>query len=361
MNHAISEGEEVSSKGSSLNVIDDTTKLSSVFTGHIFGLDLILQFLNLLEIRKILIMFNRSRPKFVPTPTLLREILKKALLSCSRGILVEQPHSQARVIMPTLLLTNEEKTLTLQTMRRLYGFIRNSITSECQLCSLITVKDKVCTFTNNAGEDRELSFKVLLASSQCSDTDCNQIVLWDCCVCKKPCSECLLQVTTCDTCEGKACTDCFQTDGACKNCHFNCDQCAGIFPLNEKVFCEACSNPEGPFCLDCAPQDSNEYDIYYCNKCYQMACVCCVGIITCGICDLRFCNDCNTIYECIKCCSFTCFECKPVNLYKEQVTETLCLEDKCHPGERYHDTCNPRQGHEEYRQKWNKQNKLLGL
>jgi hypothetical protein len=283
-----------------------------------FAFNVILEFLKLEDIVKILTIVHRSEVKFVPSTALLNEIFKKALsTNFSKG------PRKFRAALPTLLmisksddhqylgvaLVTEERTLTLQTMINMYKIIKGSITNECSLCSAITADDKTCTFWKYAEEG--LSFKVSFASSQCSDRECNQIVLWHCNVCMNPCSECLEHVASCEYCDGNMCKNCLLTEDLCKNCGFICVGCENVLIRmdegddDNKLICDVtgpnCVVPAGPYCLDCA--DYEELDIWHCWKCYRMACKMCRPV--------TYCHECKSVDCRYNCNQWCCEDCKP--------------------------------------------------
>jgi hypothetical protein len=96
-------------------------------------------------------------------------------------------------------------------------------------------------------EDRAegLRFKMMFASSQCSDEECSNIVLRHGSVCKNPNSnpnsECSEHVTTCKYCDGKMCEDCMLDESICKGCgkslSFQCNyQWNKSLPLTSHLF-----------------------------------------------------------------------------------------------------------------------------
>jgi hypothetical protein len=169
---------------------------------------------------KILTIVHRRGLKFVPSPALQSEIVQKALLSTSSGI----------PFCSTAMIISEKKTLTLQKIPKLYDFIKESVKSEFEQHIGITVTDNTfkiyqsCTFVSAVEEDRaeRLRFKVIFASSQCSDEECNKIVLWRCFVCKNPNSSDDLQYvsTATEKCARIACSTKI------------CGKIVGLFVLN---------------------------------------------------------------------------------------------------------------------------------
>jgi hypothetical protein len=183
-----------------------------------------------------------------------------------------------------------------------------------------TYHDKICTIWNHE-EEEGLSFKVNFPSSQCSDRECNQIVLWDCCVCWTPCSECFTHVTYCEYCEKRTCKECLVTESLCKECSYRCAGCENLFiELNEpRVVCQglkcdgSCQFSTKPYCSNCAfSEDEDGPNIRACDKCNRMACVDCEDISGCEICFGRFCSECNHVDLCKVCNKFSCDECNPV-------------------------------------------------
>lgn len=250
---------------------------------HNFAFNIILKFLKLQDIMKILTIVHRSGLNFVPSPALLNEIVQKALLSSSSGI----PFCSIAMII------SENKTLTLQKIPKLYDFIKESVTSEFEEDIGITVtnnpleKYQSCTFVNAEEVDRAegLRFKVIFASSQCSDEECNKIVLWHCSICKNPNSECSEHVATCEYCDGKMCEDCLLDEDMCKDCGFVCIECGDVLVEGDdsnKIICggSICGG-SGPYCLDCA-EEHNDLEILTCTGCNIMACGECRPHIYCN-------------------------------------------------------------------------------
>jgi hypothetical protein len=244
---------------------------------------MILEFLKLQDIVKILTIIRENQRRIFPSALLLGEILQKALLPSSLDILFLAKTRD--ILKPALLIISEDKTVTLQTMRKLYQIIRGSITSELEPCPDITVKGRVCTFWNYVEQEKEeeegrLTFKVIFVSSQCSNRECNQIVLWHCCVCERPCSECWEHATSCDYCYGDACEDCLVTEDMCKNCGFICIECEDVIYGN-KMFCDgsrsnrSCPSAIGPYCYSCALPTEGPPKILTCMKCDRIACMEC--------------------------------------------------------------------------------------
>jgi hypothetical protein len=318
--------------GISLDNIEDICEMSNfelLCGSQNFLLNVVLEFLELVEIVKILTIVYRSRLKFVPSPALLKKVLLKGLLSSSSGIPFHS-NSQDKEAKPTLSMISEEKTLTLHTMRKLHDFIKRSIKKECKPCSTISFDSKICTFWNCADGENGLSFKVIFASSQCSDRECDKIVLWHCCMCETPCSECLIHITKCDHCQVEACKDCFVSEKMCKRCGFRCIGCETLFIEDEepRVLCEGsrcgqpCPSKAGPYCSNCAWPEVGFYpDIGYCSKCSRSACGVCDTIMGCEICTEQFCEECD-LNICHKCNGMFCFDCRPMPPC-EQVKETL--------------------------------------
>jgi hypothetical protein len=123
---------------------------------------------------------HRNQPTFVPLSTLITEILHKTLLSSSLyGQTRNMPslHGQTMGMMSILKMISEDKMLTLQTMRMIYDFVKRSVKGKCEPSNAITIQDKVGTFWYGTESGRELSSKVNFASSQCSDQNCDKIVL----------------------------------------------------------------------------------------------------------------------------------------------------------------------------------------
>jgi hypothetical protein len=303
-----------------------------------FSFNLILEFLELADVVKLLTIVHSSQPKFIPTSTLLSEILRKALLF---SLLAIPFYSIDRKKRPTLLMISKDKTLTLHTMHQLYDFIKESISSEYEPCiakfdsffQCITSHDELCTIWSHAGQGEDewrdgLSFKMIFASSQCSDRECNQIVLWHCGICESPCSECAIHVTLCDFCYETACTDCLVTDNLCKDCGFICVECEGLFIAEEviKFICEGsecgCSCPiaAGPYCSSCAwPEDRPVPHISFCCRCCRMACMECDIIMWCETCKDQYCYECMPPYVCYVCTRMICDICEPTILHCKQV------------------------------------------
>jgi hypothetical protein len=211
-----------------------------------FAFNVILESLKLQDIVKILTVVHRSGLKFVPSPALLSEIVHKALPSTASGI----------PFYSTAMIISENKSLTLQTIPKLYDFIKESVTSEFEQHIGITVSDNKlerypsCTFVNALEEDRAegLRFKIIFASSQCSDEECNKIVLWRCQKCKNPNSECSDHVRTCEHCDGKMCEGCLLDESVCKDCGFICIECGDVSVEgddSDKIICE------GSICTYC--------------------------------------------------------------------------------------------------------------
>jgi hypothetical protein len=258
-----------------------------------FAISIILEFLELNEILRILIIVNKRRLKFVPSPGLLDEILQQAIRFSSAAERQEGEYhtfpssTQDRETKPTLLIISEDKTLTLHTMRNLYDFIKMSIKSECEPCcwiNSITVIDKTCTFWNYGNHVERLSFKVIFSSSaQCSDQNCNGIVLWHCDVCKNPCSECLAHVTLCEICDKGTCKDCIVAEDLCKNCSFFCSNCDDLIP-HAPYGSYVCEGPDDGPC---------PYSLPYCNNCDHLP-----GIESCSKCiDITDKYICMCIYS----------------------------------------------------------------
>jgi hypothetical protein len=224
-------------------------------------------------------------------------------------------------IRPTLFIISEDKTLTMHTMSKLYDLIKKrAVKSQYEPCNTVTFQAKVCTFWSYAEEEKGLSFKVIVASSQCSDQECNKIVLWECCVCKNPCSECFDHVRSCHYCGQGTCKDCHvnEDDDMCKNCGYRCVVCASSYlELDDnKMMCEGpddgpCLFTSGPFCLDCSGyHNGTGPNINFCSRCNRMACVFCDCIFTCAICDEIFCCD---IVKCSRCRNHACIECDHIS------------------------------------------------
>lgn len=305
-----------------------------------FALNLILEFLKLTDIVKILTIAHTSRVKIIPSALLLSEILQKA-------ILLDIPFlfTSREALLPTLQMMSEDKTLTLQSIRKLCTTIKGSITSEMKPSNSITFNDRLCTFWNHAGEEdriEALNFKISFASSQCSDQECNQIVLWHCCVCENPCSECSYHVTMCLTCDEGACTSCLLTDSirnfcVCKNCAFICVECGKLIVEAEssKYICNgskagrSCSSAPGPYCADCVWPQPGDLKVWTCVKCDRMVCMECACMendcmMYCDMCSEKFCNGCKQWGICSKCSLMTCMDCRPM-MYFEEVRETLYI------------------------------------
>jgi hypothetical protein len=327
-----------------------------------FSFNLILEFLDLTEVVKLLTIVHVSQQKFVPSSTLLSEILRKALRSSLSGIPF---YSRDREKRPTLLMTSKDKTLSLNTICQLFNLIKKTIRNECELgfCiakfefffQCITTRNDLCIIWNHEmreeGKDEEdLHFKMIFASSQCSDRECNQIVLWHCSICENPCSECLDHVTICELCLENACTDCLVNDNLCKDCGFICVGCGGLFIVEDdlKFICEgsecgrSCPSAVGPYCSDCAwPEDDPVPHISLCCICCQMACTKCDIIMWCETCKDQYCYDCMPLSICYVCDRMICDTCEPMILHCEQVRSTqfitftivspYCLKKICLP------------------------------
>jgi hypothetical protein len=251
-----------------------------------FAFSVILEFLKLQDIVKILTIVHRSGLKFVPSPALLSEIVLKALLRhlpsvTSLGYQIKFEH------LPSAMIISEKKTLTLQTIPKLYDFIKGSVMSEFEQHIGITVNDSTCVFMNAVEEDRAegLRFKVIFECSQCSDEECNMIVLWHCSICEYPNSECSEHVTTCEYCEGEICKDCLLYEDICKDCGFICSECGDVFverDVSDKIICEgSICGGSGPYCLDCA-ELHNDLEISTSTGCNTMACGECRPHINCS-------------------------------------------------------------------------------
>jgi hypothetical protein len=191
---------------------------------HNFAVNVMLGYLNLIDIVKILTILRRNRLKFVPSATFLIEILQKSILNS----IYFSNNSHDREIDPTLSMIGEDKTLTLQMLPMLHYYIKRSTQMEHEPCKTITFSKRICTIWNHE-EEKGLSFKLNFPSLQCSDQDCNQIVLWYCDVCESLCSECLRHSKTCEYCDEEACKDCFLTPNMCKKCSYICSGCKNLF------------------------------------------------------------------------------------------------------------------------------------
>jgi hypothetical protein len=82
---------------------------------HNFAVNVILEFLELVEIVKILTIVHRNRLNFIPSPALLENILLKAL-SFSSSSITFCSDNQNKETKLNLLMISEEKTLTLHTL-----------------------------------------------------------------------------------------------------------------------------------------------------------------------------------------------------------------------------------------------------
>jgi hypothetical protein len=105
------------------------SKIQIICGAHDFVANAVLEFLELVEIVKILTIIHQSRLKMVPTDALLAEILRKALVCESLSIPVQlcfinQLYSQHMEIRPTLFIISEDKTLTMHTMSKIYDLIK---------------------------------------------------------------------------------------------------------------------------------------------------------------------------------------------------------------------------------------------
>jgi hypothetical protein len=110
-----------------------------------FVFNVILEFLKLQDIVKILTIVRTNQGRIFPSALLLEEILQKALLPSSLDIFFQHP---------TLLLLSEDKTVPLQTLRKLYHNIK-SIKSEFEPCVDITINDRVCSFWTHVEQEKE--------------------------------------------------------------------------------------------------------------------------------------------------------------------------------------------------------------
>lgn len=319
-----------------------------------FSFNLILEFLELADVVEILTIVHSSRIAFVPSSMILSNILQKSLLSSSSDIPF---YSITREMRPTLMMISKDKTLTLITMFKVYKFIKETVTNEFKPNVEITVNNRICTWNYTKEDKVGLNFKINFASAQCSDGDCNQIVLWHCSVCISPCSECLSHVRMCEICGENACTSCLLTDELnvyCRDCGYRCVGCDEVFIEDEdpKVICEgshygqSCPSAGRPYCSDCAWPDhvngpyiacqGSRYGqscqfapalyclhcILSCSWCSWKACMDCNCIMICETCKEQCCIKCRPIGKCNGCNRMTCFNCKPL-MFCEEVRKTL--------------------------------------
>jgi hypothetical protein len=252
-----------------------------------FAINIILEFLELKDVVKILTVVYTSQLKFVPSALLLNEILQKAVLYSCADIPIPFMESETSI----LLMIGVNKTLTTHTMLKLYNIIKDLIDSELVPCTAITVNDRECTFWEHGEEEEEeeLSFKITFASSQCSDRRCDQIVLWHCCVCDSPCSECYKHGTTCAYCDEGACMGCLLTEDMCKKCGFVCVDCEDVIFQgdDEQMICQgsrfnqSCPYAIGPYCFGCVWPEGGPPKVSICNECDRMTCDNCNMVMYC--------------------------------------------------------------------------------
>ena len=183
--------------------------------GENFAFNNLLEFLNLKEIVRLLVLLRKCEPSFVPTPAVLQELVDLSLRQRQQEDSDMHPSITFRPTetMPTLSYGSTagvEKKLTMRTLRCLYYLVRH-IECEYQQQSInIEVRDgKLCMISGPVGIWQA---KIGFPCSPCSNDECNQIVLWDCSMCKNVCTDCMACATVCEVCEERVCNGCFLTD-----------------------------------------------------------------------------------------------------------------------------------------------------
>ena len=196
--------------------------------GDHFAFNNLLEFLNLQEIVQLLFLLRRCEPSFVPVPSLLQELIELSLRHRQQDESDIHPNLTfcPSETMPSLSFCKDvegvkivDKKLTIRTLRCLYDFVRH-IENEYQPSLNIEVRDgKICMIasrsdvmtsdveTTAAGWQATIGFPC----SQCSNDECNQVVLWDCPLCKNVCTDCMACVTVCNECEERVCNGCSLT------------------------------------------------------------------------------------------------------------------------------------------------------
>ena len=214
-----------------------------------FAWNNILEYLTLKDVVSVLAIF--SQPSFVPTRALLEDTIRRALWlpeiilagstmmfpGKSRGTIIT---FRPNITMATLSFgminstTGDivsEKALTSDILRSIYMLVKNHVARECiptqhvsptqaaaaLLAALarpvpapaavaaaaaaaraavssfsIAMNGNMCVFRRHATAAGPWSVEVGFPACSCQANACNRIVLWDCSVCKNPCTECTL-------------------------------------------------------------------------------------------------------------------------------------------------------------------------
>ena len=189
-----------------------------------FAWNNIFEYLTLNDVVSASTVFSQS--SFVPTKAHLEETLRRALrlpliaqrLSRRETIIPFHPN----VTMPTLFFgrTNSptddivpEIALTSDTLRSIYMLVKDHVARDCLptpfvsslptevlapvaavqgAASSIVLNGDKCTFRRHttAADRGRQSVQVAFPACSCHTNECNRIVLWDCSVCKNPCTDC---------------------------------------------------------------------------------------------------------------------------------------------------------------------------
>ena len=196
--------------------------------GENFAFNNLLEFLNLKETVHLLILLRKGDPSFVPTPAVLQELVDLSLHQRQQEDSDMHPSITFRPMetMPTLSYgvnstEGVDKKLTIRTLRCLYDLARH-IECEYQQPSInVEVRDgKLCMISSPVDIWQAT---IGFPCSPCSNDECNQIVLWDCSLCKNVCTDCMACATVCFECEERVCNGCFLAQGDLTLCKVSID------------------------------------------------------------------------------------------------------------------------------------------
>ena len=177
-----------------------------------FAWNNILEYLTLKDVVSVLAIF--SQPSFVPTRALLEDTIRRAL----RGTIITfRPNvTMASLSFGMINSTTgdivSEITLTSGMLQSINTLVKSHCAHECvptpyvsptQAAALtpavaaassvsIVMNGNMCVFRRHASAaDRDRrSVQIAFPACSCQANECNRIVLWDCSVCKNPCTEC---------------------------------------------------------------------------------------------------------------------------------------------------------------------------